>query len=106
MSDRTRKLVALLPVLIDIYTEYQGRQQVKYSMAWTIVFLGFLSSKSVRYPEYLAAGVVPSTLNIRTGARPDEIATVAASPLVLLNSGMEFYLNRIDDLMRSYSRRG
>jgi hypothetical protein len=51
--------------------------------------------------DYLAAGVVPSTLNIRVGKGPDEIATVSASPLVLLNSGMEFYLNRIDELMRS-----
>ncbi|HEV2485624.1 MAG TPA: hypothetical protein VGT08_08840 [Terracidiphilus sp.] len=50
--------------------------------------------------EYLAAGVVPSTLNIRISGRP-KIATVSASPLVLLNSGMEFYLIRIDELMRS-----
>jgi hypothetical protein len=50
--------------------------------------------------DYLAAGVVPSTLNIRIGGRPD-VVTVSAPPVVLLNSGMEFYLNRIDELMQS-----
>jgi hypothetical protein len=51
--------------------------------------------------DYLAAGVVPSTLNVRVGNGTDDVATLPASPLVLLNSGMEFYLTRIDELMRS-----
>src|SRR5260370_24480618 len=51
--------------------------------------------------EYLANGVVPSTVNVRVGNGPDDVITVPASPLVLLNAGMEFYLSRIDELMRS-----
>jgi hypothetical protein len=50
--------------------------------------------------DYLAAGIVPSTLNIRTDNSTDVVA-ISASPIVLLNSGMEFYLTRIDGLMRS-----
>lgn len=49
--------------------------------------------------KYLAAGVVPSTLNIRVGAGP--VTTVPVSPVVLLNAGMEFYLTRVDELMLS-----
>jgi hypothetical protein len=51
--------------------------------------------------NYLANGVVPSTLNVRTGKGPEEVTTMPVSPLVLLNSGMEFYLTHIDKLMRS-----
>jgi hypothetical protein len=50
---------------------------------------------------YLANGVVPSTLNIRYGERPEDTNTFTASPLVLLNSGLEFYLTGIDELMGS-----
>jgi hypothetical protein len=51
--------------------------------------------------DYLANGVVPSTLNIRKGDKPEDTDTFTASPLVLLNSGVEFYLTRIDELMGS-----
>ena len=47
---------------------------------------------------------MPSTLNIRVGNGTDDVATVSASPLVLLNSGIEFYLTRIDELMGSIPR--
>ncbi|MGA9423659.1 MAG: hypothetical protein WBV33_01180, partial [Terracidiphilus sp.] len=49
--------------------------------------------------NYLANGVVPSTLNIRYGDKPEDTNAFVASPLVLLNSGVEFYLTRIDELM-------
>jgi hypothetical protein len=49
----------------------------------------------------LAAGVVPSTLNIRSGGKPDDTTRFAASPMVLLNSGMDFYLTRINELIGS-----
>jgi hypothetical protein len=49
----------------------------------------------------LAAGVVPSTLNVRTGNKPEDVTSVSVSPLVLLNAGMEFYLTRINELIRS-----
>lgn len=51
----------------------------------------------------LAAGVVPSTLNIRTGERPEDTMAFAASPIVLLNSGMNFYLTHINELIGSIS---
>jgi hypothetical protein len=51
--------------------------------------------------NYLANGVVPSTLNVPIGKGTGEVMTVTASPLVLLNSGMEFYLTHLDDLIRS-----
>jgi hypothetical protein len=51
--------------------------------------------------DYLANGVVPSTLNIRKGDKPEDTNAITASPLVLLNSGVEFYLTRIDELMGS-----
>jgi hypothetical protein len=51
--------------------------------------------------NYLANGVVPSTLNIRNGDKPEDTSAITASPLVLLNSGVEFYLTRIDELMGS-----
>ena len=51
--------------------------------------------------DYLAAGVVPSTLNIRISNDTDDVVAVSAPPLVLLNSGMEFYLTRTDELIRS-----
>jgi hypothetical protein len=51
--------------------------------------------------NYLANGVVPSTLNIRNGDKPEDTSAITASPLVLLNSGIEFYLTRIDELMGS-----
>lgn len=51
---------------------------------------------------YLAAGIVPSTLNVRRkGGKREETDPFPASPLVLLNSGMDFYLNRISDLIGS-----
>jgi hypothetical protein len=56
--------------------------------------------------DCLANGVVPSTLNIRTGEGPDDTTTYSASPLVLLNSGMEFYLTRIDELIGSIPDEG
>jgi hypothetical protein len=49
----------------------------------------------------LAAGIVPSTLNIRTGKAEEDTTAFRASPLTLLNSGMEFYLTRINDLITS-----
>jgi len=51
--------------------------------------------------DYLANGVVPSTLNLPNGDKPEDTKAVTASPLVLLNSGVEFYLTRIDELMGS-----
>ena len=51
--------------------------------------------------NYLANGVVPSTLNIRNGYKPEDTNAFTASPLVLLNSGVEFYLTGIDELMGS-----
>lgn len=48
--------------------------------------------------DYLANGVVPSTLNVRVG---NDVMAIPASPVVLLNSGMDFYLNRVDELIRS-----
>lgn len=51
--------------------------------------------------NYLANGVVPSTLNVRFGDKPEDTNAFIASPLVLLNSGVEFYLTRIDELMGS-----
>ncbi len=51
--------------------------------------------------NYLVNGVVPSTLNIRYGDKPEDTNAFIASPLVLLNSGVEFYLTRIDELMGS-----
>jgi len=51
--------------------------------------------------KYLANGIVPSTLNVRYGNRPEEVTMVSPSPLVLLNSGMEFYLTRVNELMCS-----
>ena len=51
--------------------------------------------------DYLANGVVPSTINVRTGKKPEDTTTVPASPVVLLNSGMEFYLTRVDGLIAS-----
>ncbi len=52
----------------------------------------------------LASSVVPSTVNIQTGKKPEDTTTVHPSPLVLLNSGMEFYLVRVNDLIRSIPR--
>jgi hypothetical protein len=49
--------------------------------------------------EYLASGIVPSTINIRTGKRPEDTTPALVSPLVLLNSSMDFYLNRVSELM-------
>jgi hypothetical protein len=51
--------------------------------------------------NYLLNGVVPSTLNIRYGNKREDTNTFIASPLVLLNSGAEFYLTRIEELMGS-----
>jgi hypothetical protein len=64
---------------------------------------GFVSFSKLNpvVQDYLAAGVVPSTLNVRIGNEPDDVTTVPASPLVLLNAGMEFYLTRVNELIRS-----
>jgi hypothetical protein len=51
--------------------------------------------------DYLAAGVVPSTLNVRVGNKPEDVTSVPVSPLILLNAGMEFYLTRVNQLIRS-----
>lgn len=51
--------------------------------------------------RYLAAGIVPSTVNIRVGEKPDDTYAAPASPVVLLNSGIDFYLNHMPDLINS-----
>lgn len=64
---------------------------------------GFVSFSELNpvVQSYLAAGVVPSTLNVRTGDGPGDLTTVIPSPQVLLNAGIEFYLTRTNDLIRS-----
>ncbi len=83
------KVGRLLPVLVNIIPRIRNAASQVFDGV-DDCFSSF-SQLNRFVQEYLAAGVVPSTLNIRIEERPDEIVTVAASPLVLLNSGMEFY---------------
>jgi hypothetical protein len=53
--------------------------------------------------DYLMNGIVPSILNVPTGDGRDEVLELPVAPMVLLNSGIEFYLTRLNDLIRAIS---
>jgi len=59
------------------------------------------SQLNIHIHNYLAAGIVPSTINMRLGVGKDDTYIAPASPVVLLNSGMDFYLNHMPDLITS-----
>ncbi|MGA2351236.1 MAG: hypothetical protein ABSF70_12450 [Terracidiphilus sp.] len=90
------RLVPVLEAIIPEITKTIGRVFDEVDDGFVL----FCQLNSV-VQDYLAAGVVPSTLNIRTGSGLDEVTVVTASPLVLLNAGMEFYLTRTNELMSS-----
>ena len=93
------KLGYLIPMLDSIIPEIRKVIGVTFEG----VDYGFASFSQLNstIQKYLANGIVPSTLNIRSGSKPENVNTVSPSPLVLLNSGMEFYLTRVNELMRS-----
>jgi hypothetical protein len=93
------KLGYLIPVLDSIMPEIRG----VIGNTFEGVDCGFVlfSQLNNTIQKYLANGIVPSTLNVRYGNRPEEVTMVSPSPLVLLNSGMEFYLTRVNELMCS-----
>lgn len=95
------KLGSLVPALNAVMPEVRRA----IGAAFDGVDDGFASFSKLNptVQDYLANGIVPSTLNIRTGKQPDDTKAFPASPFVLLNSGMEFYLTRTNQLIKSIS---
>jgi hypothetical protein len=94
-----RKLEELVPALDSVIPEI--KQAI--GSAFADVDDGFTEFQRLNptVQQYLANGIVPSTLVVRTGRNPDDVEIVPASPFALLNSGMQFYLTQIDSFMQS-----
>lgn len=94
-----RKLEELVPALDSVIPEI--KQAI--GSAFADVDDGFTEFQRLNptVQQYLANGIVPSTLVVRTGRNPGDVEIVPASPFALLNSGMQFYLTQIDSFMQS-----
>lgn len=92
-------LGGLVPALDSVIPEIKRA----IGVAFTGVDDGFTEFQQLNptIQQYLSNGIVPSTLVVRTGSEATDVEIVPASPFVLLNSGMQFYLTEIDSFMQS-----
>jgi hypothetical protein len=92
------KIDRLLKALYQVLPEIRRRARETVSA----IDDGFTSFNALNaaIQTYLQNGVVPSSLNFKADPVSGG-AVIHPSPVVLLNAGLEFYLTRISDLMRS-----
>jgi hypothetical protein len=96
LTDGTKEIVL---ALLDIVPEVRAA----IGEVFTGIDEGYSSFAQINdaVQEYLGHGVVPSSVNISMSRSSGETTVVHPTPVVLLNSGMEFYLTRIDDLIHA-----